>query len=89
MAEMRGASDEAFSLWWEAQLARISGAPLDRGAGLDILKRVGDEVRKGDPLFRIYSAGSAHFDLAAAAAEEDNGFAVGSHPFEQKAHTAP
>ena len=24
MAEMRGASDEAFSLWWEAQLARIS-----------------------------------------------------------------
>ncbi|MAB13627.1 thymidine phosphorylase family protein [Parvibaculum sp.] len=72
-----------------AQLARISGAPLDRGAGLDILKRVGDEVRKGDPLFRIYSAGSAHFDLAVAAAEEDNGFAVGSHPFEQKAHTAP
>ena len=68
-----------------AQLARLSGAPLDRGAGLDILKRVGDEVRKGDPLFRIYSAGSAHFDLAVAAAEEDNGFTVGTHPFERKA----
>ena len=67
-----------------AQLARLAGAPLDRGAGLDMLKRVGDEVRRGDPIFRIYTAGSAHFDLVEAAAEENNGFSIGSHPFEQK-----
>ena len=72
-----------------AQLARLAGAPLDRGAGLDILKRVGDEVRRGDPLFRIYSAGSAHFNLVVAAAEDDNGFTIGSHPFEQAANEAP
>jgi thymidine phosphorylase len=67
-----------------AQLARLAGAPLDRGAGLDMLKRVGDEVRRGEPIFRIYTAGSAHFDLVEAAAEENNGFSIGSHPFEKK-----
>jgi thymidine phosphorylase len=60
-----------------AQLARFAGAPLDRGAGLDILRKVGDKVKKGDPLLTIYSAGSAHFDLAVSAAEENNGFTIG------------
>lgn len=61
-----------------AQLARFAGAPLDRGAGLDILCEVGDRVKKGDPLFRIYSAGSAHFDLAVSAAEENDGIGIGA-----------
>lgn len=59
-----------------AQLARLAGAPLDRGAGLDILKRVGDKVEAGEPLYRIYSAGESHFDFAVDAAEQANGFAL-------------
>jgi len=59
-----------------AQLARLAGAPLDRGAGLDLLKRVGDRVEAGEPLYRIYSAGQSHFDFAIEAAGEMNGFAL-------------
>jgi thymidine phosphorylase len=59
-----------------AQLARLAGAPLDRGAGLDMLKRVGDRVEAGEPLYRIHSAGQSHFDFAIEAAKEVNGFAL-------------
>lgn len=61
-----------------AQLARLAGAPLDRGAGLDLLKRVGDRVEAGEPLYRIYSAGQSHFDFVVEAAAELNGFALGA-----------
>jgi thymidine phosphorylase len=61
-----------------AQLARLAGAPLDRGAGLTMLKRVGDRVEAGEPLYRIYSAGESHFNFAVDAAEEINGFALAS-----------
>ena len=60
-----------------AQLARLAGAPLDRGAGLDLLKRVGDPVEAGEPLYRIYSAGQSHFDFVVEAAQETNGYALG------------
>ena len=61
-----------------AQLARLAGAPLDRGAGLLMLKRVGDSVEAGEPLYRIYSAGESHFHFAVDAANEINGFALAS-----------
>lgn len=61
-----------------AQLARLAGAPLDRGAGLLMLKRVGDSVEAGEPLYRIYSAGESHFHFAVDAAKEINGFALAS-----------
>lgn len=61
-----------------AQLARLAGAPLDRGAGLMMLKRVGDRVEAGEPLYRIHSAGESHFNFAVDAAGEVNGFALAS-----------
>lgn len=59
-----------------ARLARFAGAPTDPGAGLDLLKRIGDPVRPGDPLFRLYADDPADFALACAAAEEHNSFAI-------------
>ncbi len=38
-----------------AHLARIAGAPMDKGAGVDLLKKVGDEVAKGEPLYRLHA----------------------------------
>ncbi|MBN2567329.1 AMP phosphorylase [Candidatus Woesearchaeota archaeon] len=38
-----------------AKTARIAGAPEDKEAGIYLRKRVGDQVRKGEPLFTIYS----------------------------------
>ncbi len=60
-----------------AQLARLVGAPLDRGAGLDLFKKVGDRVEQGEPLFRIYAAEQSHFELTIAAADEESGFVLG------------
>ncbi|MFA6521220.1 MAG: thymidine phosphorylase [Candidatus Gracilibacteria bacterium] len=38
-----------------AHLARLAGAPKDEASGLFILKKVGDKVKKGEPLMTIYA----------------------------------
>ncbi len=47
-----------------AGIARRAGAPLDKGAGVDLLVRAGETVRAGDPLFTVHA--STANDLAAA-----------------------
>ncbi len=41
-----------------SRIARIAGAPHDKGAGIYLYKHVGDTVKKGDRLFTIYSENS-------------------------------
>jgi thymidine phosphorylase len=60
-----------------AQVARLAGAPTDPGAGIDLLKRVGDPVRAGEPLYRIPGLDPADFGFAKDAADEAAGFKVG------------
>lgn len=62
-----------------ARIARLAGAPMDKGAGLDLFKKVGDPVQKGAPLYRIYSCFRSDFDFARRMAEEDNGVAIDGH----------
>ncbi|MDJ0522883.1 MAG: thymidine phosphorylase family protein [Planctomycetota bacterium] len=38
-----------------ARIARLAGAPLVRGAGVDILARCGDQVAAGTPVLRIHA----------------------------------
>ena len=38
-----------------AKLARLAGAPENKGAGIYLSKKVGDKVRKGEPLFTVYT----------------------------------
>lgn len=59
-----------------ANVARLAGAPTDAGAGIEILKRVGDTVRPGEPLYRIYGSDASDFGFAVEAAESEAGFAV-------------
>lgn len=61
-----------------SQLARFAGAPIARGAGLDLFKQVGDRVEAGEPLFRLYAAEQSHFELGLAEAKEDSGFILGT-----------
>jgi thymidine phosphorylase len=56
-----------------ATVARLAGAPTDAGAGLKLLKEVGDVVRKGDPLYRIHGAEPSEFGFAVEAAEAASG----------------
>ncbi|WP_411816065.1 thymidine phosphorylase family protein [Hyphococcus sp. DH-69] len=59
-----------------ARIARLAGAPMDKGAGLDLFKKVGDRVTKGEPLYRIHSCFSSDFQFAKAMAFEDAGISI-------------
>ncbi|HEX5776630.1 MAG TPA: thymidine phosphorylase family protein, partial [Caulobacteraceae bacterium] len=59
-----------------AQIARLAGAPTDPGAGLELLKRKGEAVRAGEPLYRIHGLDPSDFGFAREAADEISGFKV-------------
>jgi len=59
-----------------ARIARLAGAPLDQGAGVDLVRKVGDPVREGEPLYAIHAAFDADFAFACEAAEADSGFVL-------------
>lgn len=47
-----------------SKIARVAGAPVDKGAGVFLHKHVGDLVRKGDAVFTIYSENSHRLKYA-------------------------
>jgi thymidine phosphorylase len=59
-----------------ARIARTAGAPNDPGAGIDLLKKRGDGVRKGEPLYRVHGVDTADFATACEAVSEDSGFRI-------------
>ncbi|MBI2655368.1 AMP phosphorylase [Candidatus Woesearchaeota archaeon] len=59
-----------------SRVARIAGAPHDKGAGLYLYKHIGDKVKKGERLFTIYSESEHEFEYAKDFAKENNGFMV-------------
>jgi thymidine phosphorylase len=60
------------------RLARTTGAPIDKGAGIKVFKKIGDKVEAGEPLYRIFAFDEPEYDLAVAAAKADAGYAVGA-----------
>lgn len=67
-----------------AHIARLAGAPLDKGAGVEIHKRLGDHVQKGDTLFTIYAEFPADFKFAKRAAGFNHGYTLGENVRKQK-----
>jgi len=63
-----------------SRIARLAGAPLDKGAGVDLFKKVGDPVTKGEPLYRIHAALEADFRFACRFASEVDGFSIAGVP---------
>jgi thymidine phosphorylase len=59
-----------------ARIARLAGAPMDQGAGVDLFKKLGDEVKKGEPLYAIHAEFDADFAFAKEAAAKSNGYTV-------------
>lgn len=47
-----------------ARIARLAGAPMDKGAGVFVLKKLGDRVSAGDPLYRIHAQFPADMQFA-------------------------
>ncbi len=61
-----------------ARIARMAGAPAFKGAGVDLFKKAGDSVRRGEPLFRIHAALDSDLRFAADLAERDCGYVCGN-----------
>jgi len=60
------------------RLARTAGAPIDKGAGIKLFKKIRDRVEKGEPLYRVYSFDQSERDLAAKSAENSAGYTIQS-----------
>jgi len=57
-----------------ARIARLAGAPMDKGAGIDLVHKVGEQVRRGDTLYRIYASSETGLGFARELAAEDSGY---------------
>lgn len=58
------------------RLARTAGAPIDKGAGIDVLKKIGDRVDQGEVLYRIYAADKPELELAVTTAKRASGYTL-------------
>jgi thymidine phosphorylase len=63
--------------WRLGRIARLAGAPMDKGAGIDLLRKAGERVRNGEPLYRIHSCVSADFRFATDLAAQGDGYGIG------------
>ncbi|MBK8972925.1 MAG: thymidine phosphorylase family protein [Hahellaceae bacterium] len=63
-----------------ARVARLAGAPMDKGAGVDVFCRLGDPVKKGQVLYRIYAEFQSDFQFALSAVDQNSGFDIGDNP---------
>jgi thymidine phosphorylase len=59
-----------------ARIARLAGAPMDKGAGIELLHKVGAEIRKGQTLYRIYAQSRTGLGFARDLATEDAGYEI-------------
>jgi len=60
-----------------ARIARLAGAPQVPCAGLDLLKKFGEQVQQGEPLYRVHAQFDADLRFALAHAAKDCGYRIG------------
>ena len=60
-----------------AQIASFAGAPIDKGSGVDLFKKLGDNVEKGEPLYRIHAEFPSDYKFAKELCERDSGYLIG------------
>ncbi|MGM0694974.1 MAG: thymidine phosphorylase family protein [Pseudomonadota bacterium] len=60
-----------------ARIARLAGAPKAAGAGVDLLRRIGDPVTRGQPLYRVHAAYRNELTFAHQSTERESGIAIG------------
>jgi thymidine phosphorylase len=59
-----------------ARVARLAGAPLDKGAGVDLLKKLGDAVESGEALYRVHAQYPADYRFARDLTEDSSGYTI-------------
>ena len=63
-----------------ARIARLAGAPMDKQAGVDLHKKLGDKVNKGDALYTIHAEFMADFNFAKTESEKGTAYKIGTKP---------
>ena len=61
-----------------AHIARLAGAPMDPGAGVDLHRKLGEQVKQGEPLYTILAEFAADFRFACEAAAKESGYLIGA-----------
>lgn len=62
-----------------AKIARFAGAPMDKAAGVDLLKKLGDTVKKGEPLYRVHAEFKSDYEFARRlTSEHGSGYSIGN-----------
>lgn len=61
-----------------ARIARLAGAPMDEGAGIDLYCKVGAHLRAGETLYRIYANSETGLAFARDLAADGCGYEIGS-----------
>jgi len=62
-----------------ARIASLAGAPKVQSAGVDLLRKMGDGVRTGEPLYRVYADFAADLEFARQACAKSTGYGIGAH----------
>src|SRR3989338_3472124 len=59
-----------------AKIARIAGAPDDKGAGIFIIKKVHDMIKKGDLLYTVYAETKFKQELVQEFLKDNKGYVI-------------
>jgi len=60
-----------------ARVAQLAGAPKVQGAGVDLARKLGEPVRAGEPLYRVYAAFPADLEFARLATQRFSAYTLG------------
>ena len=60
-----------------SKIAKVAGLNSNAGVGIELFKKVGDKVSKGEALYKIYANNSAELMSAVSLAETLNGYEIG------------
>ncbi|PHM19103.1 MAG: thymidine phosphorylase [Curvibacter sp. PD_MW3] len=60
-----------------ARIARFAGAPKVKNAGVDLLRKLGDEVKAGDALYRVHASFPSDLEFARQACQRSTGYSIG------------
>jgi thymidine phosphorylase len=67
-----------------AHIARLAGAPMDQGAGVDLHYKLGEQVEAGSSIYTIHAAFPADFEFARESAGQDSGYSIGDHYVDER-----
>ena len=67
----------AIDNYFLARLARLAGAPMAQGAGVDLFRKLGDRVEPGEALYRVYAEFPSNHAFARDFVARQHGFTLG------------